>query len=200
MNEASNKDTTSITAAGITPVVKVRTDLAVPSVTNPHASRRGLLGGGAMAAALVAGIVSTSASAASASASSDAELIRVCHKFAEAEFADWYLYVITDDRGVESHHEDTIPDWATLHWIEATPATTLEGLRAKALALVAWHRDAYDNSPDDRDAHTTLLASLMRDLAAPARAVIIARLFERYGPLPKDYTIDGAWLGAGARA
>ena len=51
---------------------------------------------------------------------------------------------------------------------------------------------------DDRDPSSPLLASLMRDLAAPARAVIIACLFEKYGPLPKGYAADGVWLGAEA--
>ena len=130
--------------------------------------------------------------------SRDAELIEVCQKFAEADFDDWYAYVTATDHEVTAGHEDSKPDWATLHWIEATPATTLEGLRAKALAFVAWHKDAFDNSPDDRDPSSPLLASLMRDLAAPARAAIIARLFEKYGPLPKGYTRDGVWLGAEA--
>ena len=71
-------------------------------------------------------------------------------------------------------------------------------MRAKALAYTAWHRDAYDDCVDDQDGQSTLLASLLRDLAAPARAVIIARLFEKYGPLPMGYTRDGVWLGAEA--
>jgi hypothetical protein len=159
-------------------------------------ARRAFLAGGVAAAALMAG----AAGANSASAPNpDAELIRVCHQFAEAEFADWYLYVVTSDREIERRLEDKALDWATLHWIEAAPAITLEGLRAKALAFVAWHRDAFDDCVDDRDGHSTLLASLMRDLAAPARAVIVARLVEQYGPLPKDYTADGVWLGAEAR-
>ena len=134
-------------------------------------------------------------SAATAPASPDAELIRTCQQFAEVEFADWYRYLVTDDGEVERQFEDAPPDWATLRQIEATPATTPEGMRAKALAFVAWHRDAYDNPADDRDNHTTLLASLMRDLAAPARAAIIARLAAQYGPLPEGYTSDGVWVG-----
>jgi len=57
----------------------------------------------------------------------------------------------------------------------------------------------FDDPEDDRDGHTTLLASLVRDMVAPTRAVIIARLIEQYGPLPESYTTDGMWLGrAGA--
>ncbi len=196
MTEVSRRDTTPTLAAGSNLVDRVRTDLAVSSVASPHASRRGLLSCLAPAALVLAG---AGTAVAAQTLQPDAELIRVCHQFAEAEFASWYAYIVTDDGEVESRYENAPPDWATLHWIEATPATTPEGLRAKALAFVAWHRNAFDNCVDDRDGHTTLLASLMRDLAAPARAVIVARLVEQYGPLPKDYTADGVWLGAEAR-
>lgn len=125
----------------------------------------------------------------------DAELIRVSQQFAEAEYADWYLYVTTDDREIERQSEDTPVDWATVRQIEAMPATTLEGVRAKALACAAWDRDAYDSSTDDNQAFTGLLASLLRDLAAPARAVILARLAEQYGPLPDGYDADCRWIG-----
>ena len=130
-----------------------------------------------------------------AKANPDAELIRVCQRFAEAELAGWYAYIVTNDREVEASYEDAAPDWATLRWIEALPAHTPAGYRAKALAFVAWHRDAYDDPADDRDGHSALLASLMRDLAAPARTGIIARLAKQYGPLPEGYTADGVWVG-----
>ena len=143
-------------------------------------------------------VMSGAAIAAPAAQNPDAELIRVCQAFAEVEFADWYRYLVTDDGEAEHQFEDTLPDWATLRQIEATPATTLEGMRAKALAFVAWDRESYDNSPDSRDGHTTLLASLLRDLAAPARAAIIARLAKQYGPLPEGYTSDGVWVGRAA--
>ena len=151
-----------------------------------------------MAAALVAGVVSASASTASAATGSDAELIRVCQQFAEAEIAAWYRYVTAPDH--LSDTQDMAPDWVTLHWITATPAVTAEGWRAKALAYAGFHRDAFDDAPEDRDPSTSLLASLLRDMIAPARAAIIARILQQYGPLPKDYTVDGMWLGAGARA
>ena len=160
------------------------------AITTHSASRRGLL---AAAPAILA--ISGAAIAASPAQNPDAELIRVCQQFAEREFEGWYAYIVTNDREVEARYEDTPPDWATLRQIEATPATTPEGMRAKALAFVAWNRDAYDNPADDRDGNTTLLASLMRDLAAPARAAIIARLAKQYGPLPDGYTADGVWVG-----
>ena len=163
------------------------------AATTHTPSRRGLL---ASAPAVLA--LSGTAVAAPGAANPDAALIRTCQQFAEAEFADWYRYVATTDREAPPRYDDPAPDWATLHWIEATPATTLEGLRAKALAFAAWHKDAYDNSPDDHDPSSPLLASLLRDLAAPARGVIIACLFEKYGPLPKGYAADGVWLGAEA--
>ena len=163
------------------------------AATTHTPSRRGLL---ASAPAVLA--LSGTAVAAPGVPNPDAGLIRTCQQFAEAEFADWYRYVVTAEHEVMSRYEDSTPDWATLHWIEATPATTLKGLRAKALAFVAWHKDAFDDCVDDRDPSSPLLASLLRDLAAPARAVIIACLFEKYGPLPKGYAADGVWLGAEA--
>ncbi len=156
-------------------------------------NRRGLL---STFPALTA--LSSAAVAAPAVVNPDAVLIRACQQFAETEFASWYAYVVTDDGEVESRYENTPPDWAILHWIEATPATTPEGLRAKALAYVAWHRDTYDNALGNRDGQSTLLASLLRDLAAPARAVIIARLIEQYGSLPEGYTPDCMWIGRAA--
>ena len=160
------------------------------AITTHSASRRGLL---AAAPAVLA--LSGAAIAAPTAQNLDAELIRVCQQFAEAEFAGWYLYVASDDDEVVSRYENRAIDWATLHWIEVTPAITPEGLRAKALAYVAWHRDAFDNPANGSDGQSPLLAALLRDLAAPARAVIIARLVDQYGPLPEGYTADGVWVG-----
>ena len=128
----------------------------------------------------------------------DAELICICQQFAEAEYADWYLYVTTVDREIELQSENAPVDWATVRQIEAMPATTLEGVRAKALACASWDREAYDSSADDNQAFTGLLASVLRDLAAPARKVILARLAERYGPLPEGYDADCKWIGSAA--
>ena len=149
-----------------------------------------------MAAALVAGVVYTSASAATASAGSDAELIQVCQQFAETELEAWYRYLtapadLADD-------QDWVLDFATLHWITRTQAATAEGWHAKALAYAAYHRDAFDDDPQDRDTSTSLLAALLRDMITPARAAIIARLAQKYGPLPVGYAADGTWLGAEA--
>lgn len=157
------------------------------------ASRRGLLAASSAVLAL-----SGAAVAAPVAQNPDAELIRICQQFAEAEFADWYLYVTTDDREIERQSEDTPVDWATVRQIEAMPATTLEGVRAKALACAAWDRDAYDSSADGHQAFTGLAASLLRDLAAPARGVILARLAEQYGPLPDGYDADCRWIGRAA--
>ena len=129
-------------------------------------------------------------------ANPDADLIRVCHQFAEKELDDWYRYVVDATIAPGTEDEDTPPDWAGLHWIEATPATTPEGWQAKALAFSAWHRDSYDNAPEDQDSQTALLAGLLRDMVAPARNAIVTRLAAKYGPLPTGYTAEGIWLGA----
>ena len=158
----------------------------------PTTSRRRLL-----AAAPAALALSGAAAAAPTVPNPDADLIRVCQQFAEGEFTSWYCYVMASPELADEM--DTSPDWAVLHWIEETPATTPEGWQAKALAYVAWDRESYDNPPDSRDGHTALLASLLRDIASPARAAIIARLVKQYGPLPEGYTADGMWIGrAGA--
>ena len=39
-----------------------------------------------------------------------------------------------------------------------------------------------------------LLAGLLRDMVAPARAEILARCAADYGPLPKGYTADARWI------
>ena len=162
--------------------------------THTHtASRRGLLVASSAVLAL-----SGAAVAAPAAQNPDAELIRVCQQFAETQFADWYLYVVTDDSQIERQLEDAPVDWATVRWITATPAHTLAGHQAKALACAAWDRDSYDSSTDSNPDFTGLLASVLRDLAAPARAVILARLAEQYGPLPDGYDVDCKWIGRAA--
>ncbi len=151
------------------------------------ASRRAMLRGSA--AVLLAGAATA---AASAEPAPDAELVRVCHDFAEAEWRSWWRYVTAPDYLADA--EATDPDWSTLEWIETTPATTPAGWAAKALALAAWHREAYDDSDAEGDARATLLAGLLRDMVAPARAEILARCAAEYGPLPKGYTVDGRWI------
>jgi len=124
---------------------------------------------------------------------SDAELVRVCRQFAEAEYRNWWRYVTAPDDLADA--QDQEPDWTTLAWIEATPATTPAGWHAKALAYAAWWREAYDDVEAERDASTPLLASLLRDMVAPARAAILARCAADYGPLPEGYTADARWVG-----
>lgn len=153
--------------------------------------RRALLTGSAAAVAAMATGVAVSAGA--VPASPDAELIALCHQFAEAELASWYRYVVAPDHLADA--QDTAPDWATMEKIAATSPTTLEGIQAKALACSAWDREAFDGPQADRDRSTTLLASLLRDMAAPARATIVARLVKQHGPLPEGYTAGGVWLG-----
>ena len=152
-------------------------------------NRRGLLAAVPTLTALSGATV-----AGPAVANPDAVLIGVCQQFAETEFTLWYRYIVEPD-GECIELADATPDWATLHWIEATPAITPEGMQAKALAFVAWHREGFDNPLGDGDAQSALLASLLRDMAAPARAVIVARLIEQYGPLPEGYTPDCRWIG-----
>lgn len=157
--------------------------------------RRALLTGSAAAVAAMAAGVAVSARA--VPANPDAELIALCHQFAEAELASWYRYLTAPDHLADA--QDTAPDWAAMESITATPPTTLEGIQAKALACSAWDREAFDGPQDDRDRSTVLLASFLRDIAAPARAAIIARLIKQYGPLPEGYIVDGMWVGrAGA--
>ena len=131
----------------------------------------------------------------------DAELIRVCRLFAEAEFTGWYRYVMAPDTVADENAalDMWVHDPDTWRWIAETPATTPEGWQAKALAYVALNRNAFDDA-EDRDTSTPVLASLMRDMAAPVRAVIITRLAEQFGPLPDSYTADGKWISAKARA
>ncbi len=123
----------------------------------------------------------------------DAELVRVCHRFAEAEYRNWWRYIVAPAHLADAH--DREPDWATLQWIETTPATTSAGWHAKALAYAAWWREAYDDAEPERDASATLLASLLREMVAPARAAILARCTAEYGPLPEGYTADARWIG-----
>jgi hypothetical protein len=143
------------------------------------------------AAVLLAGFATVTA--ASAEAGPDAELVRICHDFAEAEWRRWWRYVTAPDDLADA--EATDPDWSTLEWIETTPATTPAGWAAKALALAAWHREAYDDSDAEGDASATLLAGLLRDMVAPARAEILARCAAEYGSLPEGYTADARWIG-----
>ncbi len=151
-------------------------------------SRRAVLRGSA--AALLA---STAAASAKPGSSPDAELVRVCHDFAEAEWRNWWRYVTAPADLADA--QDREPDWPTLAWIETTPATTPAGWAAKALALAAWHREAYDDSDAEGDASATLLAGLLRDMVAPARAEILARCVAEYGLLPGAYTADARWVG-----
>lgn len=172
----------------------------VPTTPPPTHSRRHLLA--AAPAALVLTGTGIGTAIAAHAAHLDAELIRVCRQFAEAELTGWYRYVIApNDVADEQAAAGTwVNDRATWDWIAATPATTPEGWQAKALAFAVWERDAFDDPADDRCHTSTGLASLLRDMVAPARAAIIARLTALYGPLPDGYTVDGMWMGAEARA
>ncbi len=161
------------------------------AVDTSTTSRRLLL-----AAATPAVLAPSGAAVAAAASNPDAELIQVCHRFAEAELASWFRYVVAPVDLADA--QDGPPDWDTLHWIEDTSAVTPEGWCAKALALSAWHRDVFDDPEEDRDGHTPLLASLVRDMVAPERNAIMARLMQQYGPLPDGYTANGMWLGRAA--
>ena len=129
----------------------------------------------------------------------DAELIRLCHQFAETEFEDWYQYTTAP-----ADEADDLPyneDWAEdLRRITDIPATTPAGWCAKALVYAAWDREAYDCDPvrakeTDPQGSIPLLSSLLREMVAPARNAILDRLRATYGPLPHYYTPDGRWLG-----
>ena len=159
----------------------------------PAPSRRALLGA---AAAFTAAPLALAA-AAVPMADPDAELVRVCHDFAEAEFRNWWRYVVAPDHLADA--QDTDPDWPILAWIEATPATTPAGWHAKALAYAAWWRDAYDDA-EDGDSDAPLLASLLRDMVRPARAAILARCEAEYGPLGDGYGADWRWIGRASGA
>lgn len=152
-------------------------------------TRRVLLG----TIAVLAGAAPLGLAAGAAPSCPDTELVRVCHQFAEAEYRNWWRYCTAPDHLADA--EGTDPDWTTLEWIEATPAATPAGWAAKGLALAAWHREAYDDSDAEGDASATLLAALLRDMAAPARAEILARCAAEYGPLPEGYTADARWIG-----
>ncbi len=123
----------------------------------------------------------------------DAVLIRICQQFAEAELTSWYRYCTAPFHLADK--QDPPPEHLLRHWIETTPATTPEGWHAKALACIAWNREMYDDPEDERDGGTTLLASLLRDMVAPARNAILARCEAAHGPLPEGYTPDWRWVG-----
>lgn len=148
--------------------------------------RRALLTGAT--AALVA------SAAPAVAAGNDAELIRRCYEFAERELDHWYQYVMAPDDVADSLDWPT--EWETVRRITETPATTPAGWHAKALALTAWDRSIYDDEPDERTAASTMLAALLRDMLAPTRNAIIARLRRKYGPLPDTYTPEGIWMGS----
>jgi hypothetical protein len=149
------------------------------------------------ALALTADLLAEGSVAANSSAANpDAELIRRCHQFAEADLASWYRYVIAAENLADE--QDTAAHFDGYNWITATPATTQEGWRAKALALSAWDRTTYFNDePEENDGASSLLASLLQDMVAPARNAILAKLATQYGPLPEQYTSEGRWLGWG---
>ena len=127
----------------------------------------------------------------SSAADPDAELIRVCHQFAEADLASWYRY-LTAPEDVADEQDEPL-DFDTLHWIAATPATTPDGIHAKALAYAAWERDAYEGN--GMDSAAPLLASLLRDMIAPARRAILTRLQAELGPLPDGYDSEWRFIG-----
>jgi hypothetical protein len=156
------------------------------------ATRRGALRFSVAAFAAGLAVPTLAAMPATTANEAEADLIRACNLFAEAAFGSWYRYVLAPD---DVDDQDTPPDWDTYHRIIATQATTPEGWRAKALAYVAWDREAYDDHEDERTPVTGFLASLLRNLVAPARAAIIADLRAKYGPLPHHYTADGVWIG-----
>ncbi len=157
-------------------------------MAQPLAStRRAMLGGSA--AALLAG-----AAAASPAPSADAALVRICHAFAEAEWRNWWRYIVAPADLADAQATD--PDWTTLKWITATPATTPAGWAAKALAVSAWEREFYDDLVEaERDTRTTLLAGLLHDMVAPVRTAILARCKAEYGPLGEGYDADARWIG-----
>jgi hypothetical protein len=128
--------------------------------------------------------------------SPDAELIRRCYAFAEVSLASWYRYVTA--HAEVAAEQDIDPGQEILAWIIATPATTPAGMQAKALAYSVWSRDAYDNEPVTPGSPSLLLASLLRDMVAPARSAILAQLAAQYGPLPNTYTPEGIWCGSPA--
>ena len=169
--------------------------MSMAAITHTPSCRRLL----ASAPAVLA--LSGAAIAAPVTPNPDADLIRVCRQFAEAELTGWYRYVTAPDNVADEQiaSDMWVFDRAAWEWIAAMPATTPEGWQAKALAFVALDRNAYDDA-EDCDRTTPVLASLLRDMVRPARAAIIARLTRLYGPLPDGYTADGMWLGAETRA
>jgi hypothetical protein len=162
----------------------------MPTTTTRRTALRGI-----SLATLAAGLTAPALAGAeqrSQRATSDAELIRVCQDFAEREFDEFYRYVVTEDED-----DGPPPDWATYHWIIATPATTPAGWHAKALAYAAWDRDSYDDTEPDLSC-SSFLTSLLRDMVAPARDAIIAGLAAKYDPLPPHYTANAMFIGYSA--
>lgn len=124
----------------------------------------------------------------------DAELIATCMRFAEQETEWEYLY-ITAEPGEEDDEVRT--DYAALKFIKATPAHTLHGCVAKAIAVWAapWERHEIEGILTEGDTYP-MTSSVMRDLAEPAMIAMFARLIAKHGkPLPSYYTPSGRFLG-----
>jgi hypothetical protein len=144
--------------------------------------------------ALAAGF--TMPAIASAETNSDAALIQLCRRFAEQELEGWYAYITE----VEDSELPDVEDWATTGAkIIATPATTFEGMRAKALAYSAFDTSAYTDDCEDT-AELALTRSLLNDMVGRERGAIVRRLAAKYGPLPPEYTAEGVFIGFGPEA
>lgn len=121
----------------------------------------------------------------------NAAFIAKCRKFAEADLDAWYRYIVTDN------DEGRQPDWKTYTAILETKAVTVEEIRAKALAYVAFEADILSDANPDADPCSRFLSSLLRDIVMDDYEEVIARLAQKYGPLPPQYTANGIWLGCG---
>ena len=122
--------------------------------------------------------VRVSGSAVAAGVNPDADLIERCRQFAEADMAFWYQRALDGEDVLEGAWPGHDAERAR---IAATKATSPAGWQAKALVLSTWFFDATGAQTEDDE--TGLVVSLLRDMAAPARAEILNRLSERFGPL-----------------
>ena len=113
----------------------------------------------------------------------DAELIRICQEFAEAELRNWYLETLNPDAEIEPTNRNI------RELIARTLAETPEGLHAKMLALSCWDSVTYAN--EESGGEDTLLSSIMRDMVAPARNAIVAKLAVGHCRRPALRRVDG---------
>ena len=118
----------------------------------------------------------------------DAQLIADCRRFAATNLESWYRATVSSD-------DDSKFDNELMGKIIATPATTFDAMKAKALALSTRAFDVYDSADNKENDDITILRSLLHDMVGEERRAMLADLTVKYGPLPPHYDTEGVFLG-----